>query len=94
MAKLYAIQDREEAVYYFNHSQLAERLQEYTQILIDSHADSPRDMLGTPDALKLRSSMTLFESASNAPSALSTTALDRFFDSQCEQRTRDRLSNT
>ena len=91
MAKPYPIQDREEAVYYFNHSQLAERLQECTQILIDSHADSPRDMLGTPDALKLRSSMTLFESASNAPTALFTTALDRFFDSRCE-RTLVRLS--
>ena len=91
MAKRYANQDRDEAVDYINHPQITERLRECTQIVIDSRAGSARDILGTPDDLKLLSSMTLFESAANAPPPVFTDALDRFFESLCE-RTLDRLS--
>ena len=91
MAKRYAIQDRDEAVAYINHPQRAERLRKCTEMLINSRAGSARDNLGAPDDLKLRSSMTLFESASNASPSVFTGALDRFFESRCE-RTLDRLS--
>ena len=93
MAKRYAIQDRDEAVDDINHPQLAERLSECTQMLIDSRAGSARDILGTPDDLKLLSSKTLFESASNESPTVSTDVLDRFFNTRCG-RTLVCLSNT
>ncbi|MDG2409406.1 MAG: DUF1810 family protein [Pirellulales bacterium] len=93
MAIRYAIQDRGEAGDYIHHPQLAERLGERTQMLIDSRAASARDILGTPDDRKLRFSMTLSQSALNAPRSVFTDVLDFFFNSRCK-RTLDCLSNT
>ena len=60
MAERYAIEGRDEARAYLAHPVLRERLDVATTLVLD-HAGRPLvDVLGTPDDLKFRSSMTLF----------------------------------
>ncbi|MPR33574.1 DUF1810 domain-containing protein [Salmonirosea aquatica] len=64
ISKTYAIKSREEALAYLNHPTLGERLREASQALLSVEDKSATDIFGTPDDLKLRSSMTLFKSVS------------------------------
>ncbi len=64
VSKTYAIKSREEAVAYLNHPTLGARLREASQALLTVEDQSATDIFGTPDDLKLRSSMTLFKSVS------------------------------
>ncbi len=60
MARRYSISNTDEALAYLQHPLLGARLEECTQAMLQ-HTDVPaRQMLGSPDDLKLRSSMTLF----------------------------------
>ena len=63
-ARFYAIRDRAEARAYLAHPRLGPRLAEATDAVL-AHAGrwSAEQMLGPIDAIKLRSSMTLFEAA-------------------------------
>jgi uncharacterized protein (DUF1810 family) len=54
--------------------------------VLDSGAPSARALLGSPDDLKLRSSMTLF-GAADPGRAVFQTALDRFYDGKPDERT-------
>ncbi len=56
----YAIQDRQEAIDYFNHPVLVQRLLEITQAFLKINNGTAKDILGSPDYLKLKSCMTLF----------------------------------
>lgn len=60
MAKRYAIQDRQEAIAYLQHPVLGSRLKEIAQALLSINSNNATEVMGTPDDLKLRSSMTLF----------------------------------
>jgi len=60
MAQRYAIAGREEARAYLQHPLLGPRLEECAQALLQHTDRTPRQILGSPDDLKLRSSMTLF----------------------------------
>lgn len=55
----YAIQSKEEAQAYWNDPMLRSHMEEICQALLELD-DSVDDILGYPDNLKLRSSMTLF----------------------------------
>jgi uncharacterized protein (DUF1810 family) len=48
-------------------------------------------IFGSPDDMKLRSSMTLFREAANDPSPFKT-AIERYFDGKADQRTLDILA--
>jgi uncharacterized protein (DUF1810 family) len=63
MAKEFAISSIAEAQAYLRHPVLGPRLIECTKILIGIEGRSAIDILGTMDAMKLRSSMTLFMNA-------------------------------
>src|ERR1700710_3035138 len=63
MAQQYAISGREEAQAYAAHPVLGPRLVECAQALLDLDDDDPESVLGGIDAVKLRSSMTLFAEA-------------------------------
>ncbi len=65
MAKEYAIKNIEEAIEYLNNDILKNRLVEISQALLDLEEDKDniREIMGYPDDLKLRSSMTLFKKA-------------------------------
>src|SRR4051794_15123903 len=58
-AQRYAIASLEEARAYLAHPVLGERLRECARLMAEM-AETPRAVLGSMDAMKLRSSMTLF----------------------------------
>jgi uncharacterized protein (DUF1810 family) len=71
MAQRYAIASLAEAKRYLAHPVLGPRLRECAQALLDLHgAPSAAEILGEIDALKLRSSMTLFSRAAAEPDSI------------------------
>jgi uncharacterized protein (DUF1810 family) len=67
MARRYAIASREEALAYLERPTLGARLRECTQTVCGIQGRSIGEILGSPDDLKFRSSMTLFEAVSGDP---------------------------
>lgn len=89
MARRYAIADRAEAAAYLDHEILGPRLREATQAVLDADAASATALLGDVDALKLRSSLTLF--AQVADDDLYERALARWYDGEPDEATLHRL---
>ena len=85
-AHRFAIRSMDEAVAYLAHPLLGTRLAECTRAML-SAAGSARAILGSPDDMKLRSSMTLFDLANAGP--LYREALERFFDGEVDSATLD-----
>ena len=65
MAREYAVSGVEEARAYLAHPVLGPRLLECAQALLDLGGSDPQAVLGGIDAVKLRSSMTLFAHAAD-----------------------------
>lgn len=63
MAFEYGITGLDEAQAYLAHPVLGPRLRECTQLLMEVEGRTIREILGTPDDLKFRSCLTLFQSA-------------------------------
>jgi len=89
-AKFYAIKSKDEAKGYLDHPLLGKRLVECAEALLKIEGNSAAQIFGSPDALKLRSSMTLFASVSPADSVFSR-ALDQYFRGEPDQRTLELL---
>ncbi len=88
MAQRYAIGSLEEARAYLAHPVLGPRLVECTEAVL-SHPDrTAHQILGSPDDVKLRSSMTLFVLAAG-PDTVFQRVLDAFFDAEMDTRTVD-----
>jgi len=90
-ARRYAISEPEEARAYLEHPVLGPRLLESAQALaeLDSEHRTADDVLGATDAMKLRSSMTLF--ALVAPEELVFgRVLDRYFAGAADPATEER----
>ena len=91
-SKRYAIASLEEARAYLAHPILGKRLEECARILTELDGATARDIFGPVDAIKLRSSMTLFARA--APeSPLFREVLDRYFDGVPDDATDALLSD-
>lgn len=67
MAQRYAVASRDEAIAYLRHDILGPRLLECTALVNAVEGKSIREILGSPDDLKFRSSMTLFAAVSSDP---------------------------
>jgi uncharacterized protein (DUF1810 family) len=91
MARRYALSGLDEGRAYLAHPTLGPRLSEAAQAILDSGARSARALLGTPDDLKLRSSMTLFEAAAGPDAEPFASVLDRFYAGERDPRTLDLL---
>jgi uncharacterized protein (DUF1810 family) len=78
MARKFAISGREEAEAYLAHPVLGPRLRECTKLLITTPDRSIGSVLGYPDDLKFRSSMTLFAKVA-ADNTDFMAALDKFY---------------
>ena len=89
-AQRYAIADLAEARAYLAHPVLGPRLAECAQALLAVPDRTATQILGTPDDLKLRSSMTLFAHAAGDP-AVFRAVLDRFYGGEDDPATVQRL---
>jgi uncharacterized protein (DUF1810 family) len=78
-ARYFAIGSREEALAYLAHPLLGARLEECTEALLAVPERAISEILGFPDDLKFRSSMTLF-SVLAGPGSVFEQALGRFYD--------------
>jgi uncharacterized protein (DUF1810 family) len=85
MARRYAIGSLDEAQAYLEHPVLGPRYRQCLAALQDLGDTTADTIFGGIDAIKLRSSLTLFEKASGEP--LFGAALDRWFDGQRDDRT-------
>ena len=91
MARIYGIEDLDEAWAYLTHPILSTRLIEISEALLESETNDPIAILGDIDAKKLRSSMTLFALISEDGSVFHR-VLDRFFNGQMDDCTLELLS--
>jgi uncharacterized protein (DUF1810 family) len=91
MSQAYAIRSLEEARAYLGHPLLGARLRESTEALlgVDPGA-SAEEILGGIDAVKVRSSMTLFAAAAPEEQVF-TDVLDRFYGGGTDPETERRL---
>lgn len=86
-AQQYAVDGLDEARAYLAHPVLGPRLAEATAAVLTAPARSADDLLGGIDALKLRSSMTLFARAASDPAPFRA-VLDRWYAGSEDQLTR------
>lgn len=93
MSQRYGIEDLTEARDYLADPVLGGRLREITKVAAALDEPGARGVFGSIDALKLRSSMTLFLRASDndADRSLFQSVLDKWFDGQSDTRTLELL---
>jgi uncharacterized protein (DUF1810 family) len=89
MAQRFAISSREEAAAYLMHEVLGARLKECTAIINTFEGRTILEILGSPDDLKFRSSMTLFGAVSPDPEFAA--AISKFYGGRWDQATLDLL---
>ena len=89
MAQTFALSSVAEARAYLAHPVLGPRLRECVEALADLQNTDAADVLGGIDAVKLRSSMTLFEAAATdeRDAALFGRVLQQFFGGRRDEAT-------
>jgi uncharacterized protein (DUF1810 family) len=91
-AKYYAIKDAVEAQEYLAHPVLGSRLVEISSELLKQPGNDPYRILGSPDDMKLKSSMTLFAALPNTNPVFQQ-VLDKFYGSAKDSKTLQLLGN-
>jgi uncharacterized protein (DUF1810 family) len=90
MSIRFAIASLDEAKAYLAHSVLGARLRECARLTLDIEGKSAREIFGSIDEMKFRSSMTLFASAAPDDEAFQR-CLDRYFAGDSDPATLARL---
>jgi uncharacterized protein (DUF1810 family) len=85
-AQHYAIASLEEARAYLDHPVLGARLREATELMLRHAGKTPEAILGSVDAMKFRSSLTLFREARPEEPAFGA-ALEAFWRGEADPRT-------
>ena len=85
-AKYYAIQSLDEAKAYLKHNILGQNLSECTRTVCVIEGRSAHDIFGSPDDLKLKSCMTLFEFV-DGPESVFGQVLDKLYAGERDQKT-------
>ncbi|QJD79857.1 DUF1810 domain-containing protein [Spirosoma rhododendri] len=97
MAQFYGIRDLAEAKAYLAHPVLGPRLVAISRALISVNESSATQVMGSPDDMKLRSSMTLFSRADQdnpaAPDPVFQAVLDKFFGGKPDSKTLSMLTD-
>ena len=88
-SEFYGIENIEEAKAYIEHPLLGKRLLECTNILLNLESDDIHIIMGYPDDLKLKSSMSLFSIIEEHPF---TEILNKFFHGQKDFKTISRIN--
>ena len=89
-ARAYAVSGLDEARAYLAHPVLGPRLVAAARAVADLSGDDPVAVLGSIDAVKLRSSMTLFEAA-DPDEPVYGEVLDKYFGGERDDATLERL---
>ena len=89
MAQRYALSSRDEAMAFLGHAILGPRLKECTALVNAVEGRTIREILGSPDDLKFRSSMTLFAAVSSEPEFAA--AIAKFYFGTPDARTLELL---
>ena len=84
--KYYAIKSLEEARQYLNHPVLGARLLQCAGLVLAVEGKSALEIFGSPDDMKLKSSMTLFAQAAG-PGSVFARVLEKYFHGQQDERT-------
>jgi len=92
MAHRYGIRDAAEAAAYLAHPVLGQRLIEISRALVALSGSNATSIMGSPDDMKLRSSMTLFGAVPGAD-AVFQAVLDKFFGGAKDAKTVQLLGN-
>ncbi|MCQ2993283.1 DUF1810 domain-containing protein [Pseudomonas syringae] len=92
MARRYAITCLDEAQAYLAHPLLGARLEQCAKIIEPQLQRTARQIFGSPDDLKLHSSMTLFAIAGPQRKVFQG-VLDTFFDGTHDANTQGKISN-
>lgn len=79
-ASLYGIRDRKEAEEYLKDKTLGKRLREITSTLLQHEGKSAEEIFGELDAMKVRSSMTLFDAV--CPNDMFAEVLEKFYNGE------------
>lgn len=87
----FAIKSEEESTEYLKHDVLGPRLIEMVEVLLALNTDDPVSVFGGLDALKLKSSMTLFYEVSGNP--IFASVLDKFYMGEEDKKTIDIINS-
>ena len=85
-ALFYGIASADEAQDYLEHPLLGARLMECTEAALAHRGRQAEAIMGSVDAMKLRSSMTLFEAVAEAPEPFAA-MLEAFYDGERDEET-------
>ena len=85
MARKYAIPNLADAKAYLSHDLLGSRLRECTEAVLAVEGRTAHEILGSPDDMKLKSCMTLFEVA-DGPDSIFSSILEKYFEGQRDER--------
>ena len=91
-SKFYAIKNIDEAAEYLKHPILGERLIRICHALIKNPGDDANKIFGSPDDMKLKSSMTLFAALPGTDPVFQT-VLDKFFNGTSDSKTIEILAS-
>lgn len=91
-AKFFGITDQVEAIAYWNHPVLGPRLKECAQLVLATQSKTAHDIFGSPDDMKLRSSMTLFEFVTPQEPVFAH-VLEQYYNGERDGLTLDALSS-
>ena len=86
MSRIYAVRDIAEAERYLAHPVLGARLISISRLLLSANIKTAHEIFGSPDDLKLRSSMTLFASVKNTDPVFQQ-VLDQYFGGEKDAKT-------
>lgn len=81
----FSIKDINEAEEYLAHPILGSRLREISEALLELDSNDAHSIFGSPDDIKLRSSMTLFDAVE--PDSVFANVLSKFFQGKRDNRT-------
>lgn len=87
----YAIQSREEAICYLKHPLLGDRLNQITKAFYALENKTAKEILGSPDDIKLKSCMTLFNMV-QSENTIFFEVLEKYFDGKQCLKTIQRIS--
>lgn len=86
-AQFYGLSSFDEVRAYLAEPILGERLRRCVEAVLSVQGRTLNDIFGSPDDLKFRSSMTLFEAATDGAEPIFSQALDVFCDGKRDERT-------